>query len=120
MARDPELSPELVLVSPELAARARAELPDRPWEAFAPPRPAVPLAPPRAAPAAQGSRRLERLVAAFPLLLLLGFVALLVVGSLPGFSQRPTLAPPSTSTLPTPQIVVGQQPAPGEDAKPHP
>ena len=30
------ISPELVLVSPELAAMARAALPDRPWEAFLP------------------------------------------------------------------------------------
>jgi hypothetical protein len=29
------ISPELVLVSPELAERVRAELPERPWEAFA-------------------------------------------------------------------------------------
>lgn len=32
------LSPELVLVSPELAKLAKALLPDRPWEQFAPPR----------------------------------------------------------------------------------
>lgn len=31
------LSPELALVSPELGERARAALPDRPWELFAPP-----------------------------------------------------------------------------------
>jgi hypothetical protein len=36
------ISPELALVSPELAAEARSALPDRPWEAFAPPRPPVP------------------------------------------------------------------------------
>lgn len=33
------ISPELALVSPELSAEARRALPDRPWEAFAPPRP---------------------------------------------------------------------------------
>jgi len=36
------ISPELALVSPELAAEARRALSDRPWEAFAPPRPAPP------------------------------------------------------------------------------
>jgi hypothetical protein len=33
------LSPELVLVAPELADQARALLPDRPWEAFVAPQP---------------------------------------------------------------------------------
>jgi hypothetical protein len=42
------LSPELVLVSPELRLRALATLPDRPWELFAPPRPAP--SPPAPAP----------------------------------------------------------------------
>ena len=32
------ITPELALVSPELAERARNALPDRPWERFAPPR----------------------------------------------------------------------------------
>ena len=36
------LSPELVLVSPELREQALAALPDRPWEAFAPPPARVP------------------------------------------------------------------------------
>jgi len=36
------ISPELALVSPELAAEARRTLSDRPWEAFAPPRPRPP------------------------------------------------------------------------------
>jgi hypothetical protein len=36
MASRLELSPELVLVSPDLAEIARAALPDRPWEAFIP------------------------------------------------------------------------------------
>src|SRR5262245_29500236 len=41
------LSPELALVSPELAERARALLSDRPWEQFAPPRPPEPERPPQ-------------------------------------------------------------------------
>ena len=43
------ISPELALVSPELAAEARRALPDRPWERFAPPRPAAPAPLPAAA-----------------------------------------------------------------------
>ncbi len=39
------VSPELCLVSPDLAAAARAALPDRPWERFAPPRPPIVVAP---------------------------------------------------------------------------
>jgi hypothetical protein len=65
--REP-LSPELALVSPELAEAARLLLPDRPWEAFAPPRPlrvlAVPepepVDEPQAPPAALPSRRPRR------------------------------------------------------------
>ena len=38
MSEPEPISPELALVAPELAAAARAALPDRPWEAFAPPR----------------------------------------------------------------------------------
>jgi hypothetical protein len=38
------LSPELALVSPELAHAARMLLPDRPWELFAPPVPLEPAA----------------------------------------------------------------------------
>ena len=45
--RGPEpISPELALVSPELAAEARRALPDRPWETFAPPRAPAPVEPP--------------------------------------------------------------------------
>ena len=45
MAGPEPISPELALVSAELAAEARRALPDRPWEAFAPPRPASAHAP---------------------------------------------------------------------------
>lgn len=38
------VSPELVLVSPQLRLKALAALPDRPWEAFLPPRPQDPPA----------------------------------------------------------------------------
>lgn len=36
-----QISPELALVCPELAERARAALPERPWEAWLPARPAI-------------------------------------------------------------------------------
>lgn len=47
MSEPEPLSPELCLVSPDLAAAARAALPDRPWERFAPPRPRIEAVPPR-------------------------------------------------------------------------
>jgi hypothetical protein len=55
---DEPLSPELALVSPELAERARATLPERPWEAFLPdPAPPAPPAPPPPSPAAEEQLR---------------------------------------------------------------
>ena len=97
MANEP-VSPELALVSPELAAQARAALPDRPWEAFAPPIRAtggiVRLPGPRPAPVVQRThRRAEQMLAFFPVILLAAFIALLIVGSLPGMTDRPTLVP---------------------------
>jgi len=79
-------------VCPELAARARAALPDRPWEAFVP---RVPVALPEepAAPAPSHSS-VVRIVSLVPAALLLAFAALLIAGSLPSFGDRPSLAPP--------------------------
>ena len=100
-----ELSPELALVSPDLAAQARAALPDRPWEAFAPTRGPIERIgpPPRVAPDVHASSWVERVSSAFPIVMLAVFLALLIVGSLPGLSQGPTLGPPET-TLPAPTV----------------
>jgi hypothetical protein len=64
------LSPELVLVAPELAALARASLPDRPWELYLPspvravrsPRHGDSVSAPRARPRARGARASRRAV----------------------------------------------------------
>jgi hypothetical protein len=103
MVVDPEFSPELALVCPDLAARARAALPDRPWEMFAPVRGPVERIgpPPRRSAAGSGTTWAERVSSAFPIVMLVAFVALLIVGSLPGLSKGPTLGPPST-TQPAP------------------
>jgi hypothetical protein len=62
---DEPLSPELALVSPELAEAARAALPERPWEAFlpgpAPPPPPAPPAPPASPPPAPAPAAEEQL-----------------------------------------------------------
>ena len=96
---DAEFSPELALVSPDVAERARAALPDRPWEAFARPHgPIERIGPPTPRTReTDGSRWVERVANAFPLVMLAGLIALLIVGSLPGLSKGPTLAPPSTT-----------------------
>jgi hypothetical protein len=104
MVVDSEFSPELALVCPDLASRARAELPDRPWEVFVPVRgPVERIGPPPRSVAAAGSGYLwvERVSSAFPLVMLAAFVALLIIGSLPGLSKGPTLGPPVV-TKPTP------------------
>lgn len=91
---DSEISPELALVCPDIAERARASLPDRPWEVFVPLRSPIERIGP--APGAVAAERTwpRRVSAALPLVVLMGFVALLIVGSLPGLSQAPTLGPP--------------------------
>ena len=106
------LSPELVLVSPELAEQARAELPDRPWEDFAPPPPPVLVLRPASAPAAAPQPRLparpprrRRRMPVRRALMGLGLLALLVAGFLPA-SDSPTLdpapTPPSATPVPDP------------------
>jgi hypothetical protein len=80
---DRTISPELVLVDPELAARARAALPERPW----PPVPRITIE--AAAPARVGRRR-----SFFIGYVLLGFAAVcavIVLSVLPR-PDRPTFA----------------------------
>ncbi len=86
----PELSPELVLVCPDLREGARAALPARPWEALLPHGPP----PQRPLPRAPRPSRAERIVGAVPLVVLGAFAAAAVIGSLPWIGERPTLEPP--------------------------
>jgi hypothetical protein len=103
------ISPELVLVSPDLAESARAALPDTPWEAFLPVlRPAVYRPPPIVAPSPAQAGWPARLIAAVPMLLLVAFTAVIVVGTLPWLGDRPTLGPrerlPATPTVGNPSL----------------
>lgn len=99
-----EISPELVLVCPELGEQARAALSDRPWEMFVPRLPARPI-PIGVAPSTQNARSWSgRLASAFPAVLIAGFVAVVVVGSLPWIGERPTLGPPPARLQPTPAV----------------
>ena len=127
VAHPAQISPELVLVSPELAEQARAALPDRPWELFVTfPPPPVRLVLPeaRAAPAQDpplarapaeasaqdpppaplsGSQtRPSRLASYFPGLVLVIFAVVVAIGSSPWVGDRPTLGPPPSpaATLP--------------------
>ena len=92
-----QISPELVLVCPELGARARAAMPDRPWEAFLPRLRELLVVPEPVAPGLAKPRppRWLRAVSLVPAALLLAFAALLLVGSISSFGKRPSLAPPS-------------------------
>lgn len=120
------LSPELALVSPELAAVARAFLPDRPWEAFlsrgaveAVTRPADVSAIPRTAvavgqkagvdhvpgatsePASRDSPRRRRAIRHLQFAAAAAFTALLVASSLPIVRNAPTLETASLSPSPS-------------------
>ena len=101
-----DLSPELVLVSPELGRVARASLPDRPWEIFVP---SVLSPPPTTARAqGQGVAPPAREVGSTPIsgrpsrkpsllvvhrLVVVAFAALLVLGSILPVRDAPTLTP---------------------------
>ena len=139
------LSPELALVSPELAVAARAALADRPWEAFLPLAAEVaPLRPPAGVPdssvavaeadvdaVAVGSvshapsRHRPRVP--IGLVLLAAFVGLLVAGSVLPVRDAPTLGPPlaqagtTPATAPKPAAVAPAPAiviAPGRDPAP--
>ena len=92
-----QISPELVLVCPELGAQARAAMPDRPWEAFVPRPREQPVAPAPLTPTPTKPKppRWLRVVSLVPAALLVAFAALLLVGSISSFGQRPSLAPAS-------------------------
>ena len=119
---DEPISPELALVSPELAAIARAGLPDRPWEAFLPRRepagdsaadpavdeasrlrppataqPPIPPAEAEAAAVVVASRGSSRGRPRVPvgLVLLAAFAGLVIAGSVLPVRDAPTLGPPS-------------------------
>lgn len=119
------ISPELALVSPDLAQRARAELPDRPWEAFLPAGPvtvlrlSMPVALVRPAPEVvvqPGPVRRRRRRRRVPVggVVLAAFAALLIAGSVLPPRDAPTLSPlsakasvpgstsPTQTTAPTP------------------
>ncbi len=128
------ISPELVLVSPELAAIARAALPDRPWEAFLPAadpadnevaRLRPPAAKQRSSSAAEpvpdaeavASRRASRRRPRVPvgLILLAAFAGLVIAGSVLPVRDAPTLGPPPAqanglSTVPV-SPATSQEPA---------
>ena len=119
------LSPELVLVSPELAEAARAGLPDRPWEAFLPaPAPVEPpvlrvvQSQPSLAPApvsrhptgyaVPGPRSGQRAIV----------VALLVLAAVVALSIRPVADAPVVATTAPPASQVGNPPTADGESEP--
>jgi outer membrane biosynthesis protein TonB len=97
-AREP-ISPELVLVDPELAAGARAALPDHPWPAPVPIEPAARPGPGRQFPV---GRILGQLGFAAAFILVISVLSVVPKGDRPTFAAPPPAAP-RTSQPATPQ-----------------
>jgi outer membrane biosynthesis protein TonB len=100
LAAEP-ISPELVLVDPELAAGARAALPDHPWPAPVPIEPA----------ARPGPGRQFRVGAILGQLgFFAAFLLVIFVLSVVPRGDRPTLAAPPPAAAPRPQPSAAPQP----------
>jgi outer membrane biosynthesis protein TonB len=98
-AREP-ISPELVLVDPELAAGARAALPDHPWPAPVPIDPSLRPGPGRQFRVGAILGQLG-FVAAF--ILVISVLSVVPKGDRPTFAARPAPAKPRTSQPAAPQ-----------------
>jgi hypothetical protein len=97
------ITPELALVDPDLAARAREALPEHPWPA-----------PVRIEPSSPPPRRGIPVVAAFSILSFLALLATLIVSLLPARDQ-PTFAADGQSIPPavsSPRAKAGEPPVP--------
>jgi hypothetical protein len=96
------ITPELALVSPGDAKRARLLLPDRPWEAFLPPPPAplevVQLAPAPHVPTARETEAPSAAVAAAAL-----YVPAQAAPEPVAATAEPTAAPPVEAPVPAPR-----------------
>jgi hypothetical protein len=126
------ISPELALVSAELGALARAQLPDRPWERFAAPRTRADSRPPadREGASARSPQPALRTVASFPrrpapvvhspaprprrgalkaALALALFAGVVHLGAWESGGER--LLPPEASSSPTAPVTLGPYPA---------